>query len=38
MKHLLRLLMATTLLLSFAQAKEFIIDNAHSNMAFLSNT
>jgi len=34
MKHLARLLMATTLLLSFAEAKEFIIDNAHSNIGF----
>jgi polyisoprenoid-binding protein YceI len=34
MKHFARLLMATTLLFSFAEAKEFIIDNAHSNIGF----
>ena len=34
MKHLLKLLMATTLLLSFAHAKEFVVDNAHTNVGF----
>lgn len=34
MKYLFRLLMATTLLLSFSEAKEFVIDNAHSNIGF----
>lgn len=34
MKHLLRLLMVSAFLLSFSEAKEFVIDNAHSNIGF----
>lgn len=34
MKHLFKLLMATALFLSFAEAKEFVIDNTHSNVGF----
>lgn len=34
MKHLLKLLMASTLLFSLAEAKEFVIDNTHSNIGF----
>jgi len=34
MRHLFKLLMATALLLTFAEAKEFVIDNSHSNVGF----
>ena len=34
MRHLFKLLMAMTLLFSFAEAKEFVIDNTHSNVGF----
>ncbi|WP_263833760.1 YceI family protein [Sulfurospirillum oryzae] len=34
MKHLYKPLMALALLFSFAEAKEFVIDNTHSNIGF----
>ena len=34
MKYLFKLLMASALLFSLAEAKEFVIDNTHSNIGF----